>query len=64
MAGAFDLGGGTTGARTLAGTGTLALTGGSTAFGAGAVLSIAGLGLLLWAIIEAPASGWGRRLPC
>ncbi|MGD0607258.1 MAG: MFS transporter, partial [Streptosporangiaceae bacterium] len=25
----------------------------------GAVLSIAGLGLLLWAIIEAPASGWG-----
>jgi EmrB/QacA subfamily drug resistance transporter len=25
----------------------------------GAVLSIAGLGLLLWAIIEAPANGWG-----
>ena len=25
----------------------------------GAVLSIAGLGLLLWAIIEAPARGWG-----
>jgi EmrB/QacA subfamily drug resistance transporter len=25
----------------------------------GAVLSIAGLGLLLWSIIEAPASGWG-----
>jgi MFS family permease len=25
----------------------------------GAVLSIAGLGPLLWAIIEAPASGWG-----
>ena len=25
----------------------------------GAVLSIAGVGLLLWAIIEAPASGWG-----
>jgi len=26
---------------------------------AGAVLSIAGLGLLLWAIIEAPTDGWG-----
>jgi len=26
---------------------------------AGALLSVAGLGLLLWAIIEAPASGWG-----
>jgi hypothetical protein len=25
----------------------------------GAVLSIAGLGLLLWAVIEAPAGGWG-----
>ena len=28
---------------------------------AGAVLSVAGLGLLLWAIIEAPAQGWASE---